>query len=98
MQKWEYLTITAGRANGKIRVSHINGELQPDFQQGEDVYVYLNELGEQGWELVAAPFTEVGFMSIDEWHTAIRWPGTTVDKMYPIRETSRRFIFKRPKA
>ena len=57
MQKWEYLEITnaygGGGLYGKI-VSAINSEPTTIGKGGPlpEFYAYVNQLGEEGWELV----------------------------------------------
>jgi hypothetical protein len=54
MQKWEYLEIEAAYN----RVLAINGDEVKDWQQGGPdsqgtrIHAYLNQLGDQGWELI----------------------------------------------
>ena len=49
MQKWEYLYLSnSDRGYG------ING-VRYKYNQGEDIFMILNKLGQEGWELVAQP-------------------------------------------
>lgn len=48
MQKWEYFVIQRTFENNP-QVSFINNERQV----GKPLYPYLQEMGEQGWELVS---------------------------------------------
>ena len=56
MAKWEYLIIlasnTVGSAN-RLAPQVKNGQLIKNWQKGPDIYEYINELGKEGWELVA---------------------------------------------
>ena len=60
MQKWEYLFIGADYDEGVVRPIYVNDQPLPDWKKGPTLSVYVNQLGEQGWELVAAPYTERG--------------------------------------
>jgi hypothetical protein len=48
MQKWEYLEVEMAYN----RVLAINGDEVKDWQEGTRIHAYLNELGDQGWELI----------------------------------------------
>lgn len=48
MQKWEYLLVVA--MDGRPR--YIHGQELRDWQRGPNILDYLNQLGDQGWELV----------------------------------------------
>jgi hypothetical protein len=47
MQKWEYLTIRV--TSGQLYT--VNGERLKDIQKGRPYVEYLNQLGDQGWEV-----------------------------------------------
>ncbi len=57
MQKWEYLIVTADLERNYWRPRYVNSRELPDWRRGPTLDEFANELGEQGWELVAAPFT-----------------------------------------
>ena len=54
MQKWEYLLVDANMYpfGNKLISLYVNGEEKRDWQQGV-LHLFVNELGEEGWELVA---------------------------------------------
>ena len=53
MQKWEYLFLEA-----KPRGYAVNGQVQVGIDKKEFlIHDFANQLGADGWELVAAPFT-----------------------------------------
>ncbi len=53
MQKWEYLEVAAlDRGNSFWVPYRVNGEELKDWRKGPNIHTYLNELGQQGWELV----------------------------------------------
>lgn len=55
MVKWEYLVILASNTGGsenRLAPQVENGRLIKDWQKGPNIYEYINELGEAGWELV----------------------------------------------
>ena len=56
MQKWEYLFVSAEQSD-EYRVRYINGKEVPDWKVGDNIYDFANKLGEEGWELVSAPYT-----------------------------------------
>jgi len=51
-QAWEYMEIVF-RDYGGYRPRFINGEEQSGWKQAPVIHEYLNQLGDQGWELVA---------------------------------------------
>lgn len=57
MPRWEYLFVEVIVEKGVDRVYSINGQTLDDWQHGPLVHEYINAKGEQGWELVAAPYT-----------------------------------------
>jgi hypothetical protein len=51
MQKWEYLFLESeGAWNPKVR--YVNHEELPNWRDGPPLHEYMNQLGDQGWELV----------------------------------------------
>ncbi len=54
MPKWEYMTVMLG-LNGKgLTVPHqVNQQELPNWSKGPPIEVFLNQLGDQGWELFA---------------------------------------------
>ena len=59
MQKWEYLFIEADwagkgfmRISGVLKVRWINHEEREGWKTGVGFHDYLNELGEDGWDMV----------------------------------------------
>jgi len=54
MQKWEYLFLDANMYpfGNKLISLYVNGEEQRDWKQGS-LHLFVNQLGEDGWELVA---------------------------------------------
>ncbi|MBN1563563.1 MAG: hypothetical protein JXA10_06985 [Anaerolineae bacterium] len=60
MTKWEYLVVLASNTGGsenRLAPQIENGRLIKNWQKGPDIYEYMNELGAQGWELVATETT-----------------------------------------
>ena len=51
MTKWEYLQVKPNHARG-LRPQWINGQMLPDWHKGPEFFDYLEQLGDQGWELV----------------------------------------------
>lgn len=49
MQKWEYLEVESAYN----RVLAINGKEVKDWQEGTRMIDYLNQVGDEGWELIA---------------------------------------------
>lgn len=60
MQKWEYLFVEALWENDAWRPWRINGREDKDWKKGPSIYDHANQLGQEGWELVTAPFTAHG--------------------------------------
>ena len=56
MQKWEYLFVNLNYANGEWRARYVNGKELPNWKK-ETVYNYANKIGNEGWELVDAPYS-----------------------------------------
>jgi hypothetical protein len=52
MQKWEYLDLTAQFYSRNGVHCFINGQNVPNPQTIPNLYQYINQLGEDGWELV----------------------------------------------
>jgi len=50
LQQWEYMEVVF-RDYGGFRPRYINGEEQEGWKQAPVIHEYLNQLGEQGWEL-----------------------------------------------
>lgn len=49
-QQWEYMEVVF-RDYGGYRPRFVNGEEQLNWKQAPVIYEYLNQVGEQGWEL-----------------------------------------------
>lgn len=56
MQKWEYLFLKAEIAHEDWRARYVNGEEIKNWQAGITLYDFANRLGEEGWELITAPY------------------------------------------
>jgi hypothetical protein len=52
MQKWEYLFLTAEKAEGVWLPRFVNGEELEGWLEGPSLYEYSDQLGDEGWELV----------------------------------------------
>jgi hypothetical protein len=51
LPKWEYMEVIF-RDYGGYRARYVNGQEQIGWKQAPIIYEYLNQLGEQGWEMV----------------------------------------------
>jgi hypothetical protein len=51
VQKWEYLCVSLNVEKPYVP-RYVNGQELPDWEKGPSLFVYLNELGTQGWELI----------------------------------------------
>lgn len=60
MQKWEYLFLSTGVAGGILRPYYQNDEELPNWKKGPPVHQYVQELGEQGWEMVSHAYPSCG--------------------------------------
>jgi hypothetical protein len=60
MQKWEYRFVHTIWKNDNWYVLSVNGKELGDWESNETIYDYANRLGEEGWELVSAPYTADG--------------------------------------
>ncbi len=60
-QQWEYLFVHIGHAGGfhgaSWRPYQVNERVLPNWEKGPLWHVYFQELGSQGWELVAVDET-----------------------------------------
>ncbi len=62
MERWEYLHIIMDvGAKGRVVARSANWEELPDWRKGKLFSEYLNDLGAQGWELVAVEATRYIF-------------------------------------
>jgi hypothetical protein len=59
MQKWEYIFLIAGRANETWKIIMLNGREVRDWKNGPSMYDYINQKGEEGWELVSTTYSPV---------------------------------------
>lgn len=60
MQKWEYRFVSTTWQGEEWRVLSVNGHAMGDWKMDETIYDYANRMGEEGWELVTAPYTADG--------------------------------------
>jgi hypothetical protein len=51
VQKWEYLIVSSAYDKGDDRAKRVNGQELQDWKS-INLYEYINQLGEVGWELV----------------------------------------------
>jgi len=58
MQKWEYMFVVsewiAAFNKSRLRVRVVNGQELPKWADGPSFFDFVNKLGEDGWEMVAA--------------------------------------------
>ena len=59
MTKWEYIVVSLPWYLSPSRMSHNMGELVPRYIEMSEATIQLNDLGEQGWELVSTVHTAV---------------------------------------
>jgi hypothetical protein len=50
-ERWEYREVVF-RDYGGYRPRYVNGEEQPGWKTAPIIYEYLNQVGDEGWELV----------------------------------------------
>ena len=60
MQKWEYLFVEADWIGDYWYPRYLNTVELPNWNKGQQLAIYANELGKQGWELVSAPYVHTG--------------------------------------
>jgi hypothetical protein len=83
MQKWEYLYVEVeySKTVEAYRVRYLNAKEVPDWENGPDNAIFLNQRGAEGWELVESSIVV----------TVGGGPNTNS------RIWLNRYIFKRPK-
>ena len=59
MQKWEYRFVSAELGNSDWRVRFIDGKEVANWKTTTTLYDYANKIGDEGWELVSAPYTSL---------------------------------------
>jgi Domain of unknown function (DUF4177) len=78
MQKWEYIFIVAGRLNETWKAVIVNGRELKDWKSGPSLYDYINDKGEEGWELVSASFspifTQTAYVESDDYRLVMKRP------------------------
>ena len=52
MTKWEYLIIQPSEHRNVDKPWTVNGRELRNWKKGPDIYDYINQLGDEGWELV----------------------------------------------
>lgn len=57
MQKWEYMFVKLELINDYWRPMSLNGEIVQNWTSGPPAHEFANKMGEEGWELVEAPYT-----------------------------------------
>lgn len=60
MQKWEYLFVNM-KLKGDVWFADAANGKPVDLNNSLPMYDYANKLGEEGWELVSAPYTSDSF-------------------------------------
>ena len=63
MQKWEYMFVSAALKDKEWRIKKINGKEQAIGKTTITLYDYANQMGDEGWELISAPYTADEFNS-----------------------------------
>jgi len=61
MQKWEYLFVSAVLQGDQWRVKYVNGKEFAVSNTSITLYEYANKMGDDGWELISAPYTAGAF-------------------------------------
>jgi len=70
MQKWEYLFLVASW-HDDWKIETANGANIQNWEYGPTMYEYLNQLGEQGWEIINTHY-----------HTTFNEEGHIPDELY----------------
>ena len=86
MQKWEYLFVVANWENDNWRIRYINGKEVANWKNGNTIYDYSNKIGDEGWELVVAPYALTATLDL-----------SAIDGYKLNSGSYPRLIFKRPK-
>ena len=55
METWEHLFVVADKSRDDLRPHYQNGKQLDDWKNRPNLFEYANKLGNQGWDLVAAP-------------------------------------------
>lgn len=59
MQKFEYLMLRCDYYDEVLYPRLIGGTELPNWKKNPPIHEYLNQLGEQGWELVGIPYQNI---------------------------------------
>jgi hypothetical protein len=68
MTKWEYLAIGGDWAASGYKPRYLNGWEQKGWADGPNMWEYMNQLGEAGWELVGVSVNPVGTFNKEAWY------------------------------
>jgi hypothetical protein len=83
MPKWEYTFVRVEEARGMWRPRYVDGEELSDWKHLSSMQVFINEMGEQEWELTSfCPFWSTSYAPMKD-------VDLTIDYI--------QLIFKRPK-
>jgi len=52
--KWEYLVLVSQLSGERVRPRFVNGKELENWDEGPGLPEYLNQLGDEGWELASA--------------------------------------------
>lgn len=86
MQKWEYSLVKCEQdRNDNWHPRFINGQERKHWENGPDIPAFLNQVGEEGWELIQVHIDTIPIGGILGSATA------------HAKETAYRLFFKRPK-
>ncbi len=64
MQQWEYLFVNCHMGRSTFCPRFVNEQELKDWKNGPSIPTYLNQLGSEGWELVAERAWKGGFSFI----------------------------------
>jgi hypothetical protein len=76
MQQWEYIFLVAYRVDQGWKIGMVNGKELANWKVGPSLYDFINQRGNEGWDLVnvtfAPIFTQTGFVDTEDYRLVMK--------------------------